>query len=713
MSVQEETLQLSALIYYYSTIYQILLIIHHYETIAGANPCFHSALISVMIAQMKQLPSILKIAVPCPLRQCLDYLPPDDIDISSLEPGIRVDVPFGRQHKVGILMGFASYSELPAEKLKKVTAVLDKQPILNEAALKLAQWISQYYHHPVGEVVATCLPKLLRSGSAPPDNNAIKNPGFTAQLPPQLNDQQLVAVDKISSTTNFKTFLLEGVTGSGKTEVYLQAIKKVLDAGKQALVLVPEIGLTPQTVLRFQRRFDVCIATLHSKLTDKERLASWSQAKKGVAKIIIGTRSAILTPFAKLGIIIVDEEHDMSFKQQSGLRYAAREVAIMRAKFEDIPVVLGTATPALETLYNAKRERFDHLHLPNRAGKAIKPTYKMIDLRNQHLKDGLSKTLLTAIAEHLDRNNQVLIFLNRRGYASTLLCHACGWVAECPHCDAHLTFHAREQKLLCHHCGTTRPIYPHCLSCKQTELIPLGLGTEKLEDGLKKQFPNHPLIRLDRDTTKSKNAIHKLLAKIQSGHGQIILGTQMLAKGHHFPNVTLVAIVDADSGLFSTDFRATERLGQLIIQVSGRAGRAEKPGEVYIQTHHPDNPMLTILMQKGYSAFATQLLEEREQANLPPYAYFAMLRAEAKTAFLPNQFLREARKVPLLEPLDLLGPVPALMQRKAGQYRAQLLIQTNNRTVLQNGLPRLLDHIAQLPSARKVRWSLDVDPQEV
>ena len=658
-------------------------------------------------------PTILKVAVPCPIRQSLEYLAPEDIPLSALKPGIRLDVPFGKQHKIGILMSVESKSTYPIEKLKSVTAVIDKAPLLNSGLLKLIVWISRYYHHPIGEVVNACLPKLIREGNVIKANQPIEMSLTKKESPLTLNEMQCLAVQRINQSIDFKSFLLEGVTGSGKTEVYLHAISAIIGKGKQALVLVPEIGLTPQTLKRFQDRFGVPIATLHSKLTENERKESWLHAKNGTAKIIIGTRSSILTPFENLGIIILDEEHDMSFKQQTGLRYSAREVAIMRAKFENIPIILGTATPALETFYNAKRKLFDHLQLPNRAGNANKPTFKIIDLRNQRLHEGLSEALLKAISDHLNRENQVLIFLNRRGYAPTLLCHACGWVAECPHCDARLTLHYRDQKLLCHHCGTKRPVYKHCLSCKKEDLIPLGLGTERLEKVLTEKFPSHQIIRLDRDSTKTKNALHDKLDEIQSGKGQIILGTQMLAKGHHFPNVTLVAIIDADAGLFSTDFRATERLGQLITQVSGRAGRAEKPGEVYIQTHHPDNPMLQTLINEGYAAFAMKLLSEREHAKLPPYSHLAILRAEGKTAYLPNQFLKEARKAPLLEPLNLLGPIPTLMQKKAGHYRAQLLIQTDKRTHLQNWLPRLLDHISQLPSARKVRWSLDVDPQEV
>lgn len=662
---------------------------------------------------MKPKTPILRIAVPCQMRQSLDYLAPDDLALDSLKPGIRVDVPFGKQHKVGILMSCESESTHPIEKLKPITAIIDKAPLLNEPLLQLIKWISQYYHHPIGEIAISCLPKLLRDGSPLKNAASILSSEIKNESSLVLNPGQQNAVEKISQQIGFQTFLLEGITGSGKTEVYLQVIQKIIQEGKQALVLVPEIGLTPQTVSRFQNRFNLPVATLHSRLNETERMEAWVSAKEGDAKIIIGTRSAILTPFKNLGIIILDEEHDMSFKQQAGLRYSAREVSIMRAKYENVPIILGTATPSLESLYNAQRERFIHLHLPERAGTAAHPTFKIIDIRNEQLLGGLSKTLLNAIQHHLNANQQVMVFLNRRGYAPTLICHACGWIADCPHCDAHLTLHSGDYKLVCHHCGTTRPIYKNCLSCKHTELLPVGLGTERLEEVLQEKFKNFPIIRLDRDSTRSKNAIQNILSEIQSGEGKIIIGTQMLAKGHHFPNVTLVAIVDADSGLFSTDFRATERLGQLITQVSGRAGREEKPGEVYIQTHHPDNKMLQTLITQGYSFFANQLLEERKITNLPPYAYLAILRAEGKSAYLPNQFLQEARKIPKLNTLDVLGPIPALMQKKAGQYRANLLIQTQHRAHLQQWLPTLLDYISQLPTSRKVRWSLDVDPQEI
>ncbi len=662
---------------------------------------------------MKTKSTILRIAVPCLIRQCLEYLIPEDMPLDNLAPGIRVDVPFGKQHKIGILVSCESESTYPIDKLKPISAIIDKEPLLNEPLIQLINWISQYYHHPIGEVATSCLPKILRDGSPIKITTIQSCTESTNETSLVLNEAQENAIQKINHQDGFGTFLLEGVTGSGKTEVYLQVIEKIIKEGKQALVLVPEIGLTPQTVSRFQRRFNLPIAIMHSRLNEKERMDAWLNAKNGQAKVIIGTRSAILTPFKNLGIIIVDEEHDMSFKQQAGLRYSAREVSIMRAKFENVPIILGTATPSLETLYNASRQRFHHLHLLERAGTAVHPSFKIIDLRNQQLHAGLSTTLLTAIQQHLNANQQVMVFLNRRGYAPTLICHACGWLADCPHCDAHLTLHSGEQKLLCHHCGTTRPIYKHCLSCKQSELLAVGLGTERLEEVLQEKFKNNSIIRLDRDSTRTKNSIHEILSEIQSGQGQIIIGTQMLAKGHHFPNVTLVAIIDADSGLFSSDFRASERLGQLITQVSGRAGREEKPGEVYIQTHHPENTMLQTLITEGYSSFAIKLLEERKLANLPPYSHLAILRAEAKSAYMPNQFLQEARKVPAHRSLEILGPIPAMMQKKAGQYRANLLIQTQHRTHLQRWLPTLLNYISQLPSSRKVRWSLDIDPQEI
>ena len=532
-----------------------------------------------------------------------------------------------------------------------------------------------------------------------------------------LHEAQVRTIEKVASQLGeFAVSLVDGVTGSGKTEVYLSLIERVLARGEQALVLVPEIGLTPQLLTRFRQRFAVPIAVLHSGLSDRERLCAWQSAREGIAPIVIGTRSGVFTPLPRLGLIILDEEHDISFKQQEGFRYSARDVAVKRAKSLGVPVVLGTATPSLESLYNVQQGRYSQLVLPERAGAASHPSIAVLDVRKQPMFDGLSTALINSIRRHLETGGQALVFLNRRGYAPTMLCHDCGWVAKCRRCDAHMTLFNGNHRLRCHHCGSERRADPSCPECESTELRPVGAGTERLEAALKQQFPEVGITRIDRDTTRRKGSMQTLLDSVHDGSSRILVGTQMLAKGHHFPDVTLVGVVDIDQGLFSADFRATERMAQLLVQVAGRAGRAEKPGQVLIQTHHPDHPLLQTLLHEGYAAFAQAALEERRQAQLAPFNYMALLRAEAVDEKLPMQFLEHARQ--LAESLGvrdvlLLGPIPAPMERRAGRIRAQLLLQAKNRADLHRLLSPWLLQLESSKLGRKVRWSIDVDPQEM
>jgi len=661
--------------------------------------------------------TILRIAVDSPLRQSFDYLPPADFRAELAKPGMRVKVPWRNKTTVGMLLEITNSSTVPSHKLKQAEAILDHSPILPPSLMKLASWAADYYQHPIGEVLLGCLPALLKTSRALPDlamqpqNELVQNKALN------LNTYQQQAINDFNNAAGFQTFLLEGVTGSGKTEVYLQIIAKKIQANQQALILVPEIGLTPQTVARFAERFAVPIAVLHSGLNERERLQAWQQAKNGQAAIIIGTRSAIFAPLLNPGVIIIDEEHDLSFKQQSGFRYSARDLAIIRGQFENIPVILGSATPSLESLANVKRKRYQHLILPIRAGTAEQPTFRVIDIRNQYLEENLSPQLLQAISQHLAQKNQVLLFLNRRGFAPVIICHSCGWVAKCKRCDARLTLHQQPKRLMCHHCDAQQVIPIQCEHCQNKQIIALGVGTERLEKALTKHFPETAIIRIDRDSTRRKGSMQKMLQDIHTGNSQILIGTQMLTKGHHFPAVTLVGIIDADHYLFSQDFRASERLGQLLIQVSGRAGRAEKPGEVLIQTHHPDHPALQALIHKGYSFFAETLLKERHTTQLPPFSHMALLRAEAVISEAPLQFLQEAakhiRKIFDAEKIFLLGPMPAPMEKKAGRYRAQLFIQIEKRKLLQQLLKELLDHLDKQKTNRKVRWSIDVDPLEI
>jgi primosomal protein N' (replication factor Y) (superfamily II helicase) len=536
------------------------------------------------------------------------------------------------------------------------------------------------------------------------------------ESPHTLNPDQQRAVDAVAlQLGEFASFLLEGVTGSGKTEVYLHLIDRVLARGQQVLVLVPEIGLTPQLVSRFHQRFPVALAVLHSGLTDRDRLNAWLAARAGSAPIVLGTRSAIFTPLARPGLVIVDEEHDASLKQQEGFRYSARDLAVWRARRLKVPVVLGSATPSLESLYNVEQKRYQHLVLPERTGRAELPVFRLIDVRQQPVQDGLTPLLLKEVERHLAADGQVLLFLNRRGFAPTLMCYGCDWVAECRRCDARLTWHHSDGRLHCHHCGSQRPVDTRCPQCGGHELHPQGQGTERVEQALAERFPDVEMLRIDRDTTRRKGALDRLLAQARDGQRQILLGTQMLAKGHHFPNVTLVGILDADQGLFSTDFRASERMAQLIVQVAGRAGRQDRPGQVVIQTAHPGHPLLATLVTQGYPAFAAAALEERKAAHLPPLTNLALLRAEATDAGAPVRFLegvRERIRRAGSPGVEAWGPVPAGMERRAGRYRAQLLLQSDQRAGLQQLLDGLVRELEQSPETRRVRWSVDVDPAD-
>lgn len=552
---------------------------------------------------------------------------------------------------------------------------------------------------------------------APKPSNWQRNVEVT-QEKPQLNEEQAIAIATVNASPEFGCYLLDGVTGSGKTEVYLQLLEPILKAGRQALVLVPEIGLTPQTINRFKRRFNVPVDVIHSGLNDTERLNSWLAARDNHAGIIIGTRSALFTPFNDLGIIIVDEEHDASYKQQDSMRYHARDLAVMRANLDNIPIILGSATPALETLHNAKIGKYHHLTLTKRAGTAIPARHGVLDVKGLYLNSGLSAPLIAQMRKHLSEGNQVMLFLNRRGFSPALMCHECGWMAECKRCDAFYTFHQHSSEIRCHHCGSQQPIMHQCGGCGSTQLISVGVGTEQLETQLMNLFPEYKTVRIDRDSTRRKGSLENYLEAIKNNEYQILIGTQMLAKGHHFPNVTLVGLIDVDSSLFSSDFRAPERLAQLFIQVAGRAGRASKPGEVILQTHHPEHSLLQSLLHQGYGRFAEYALQERKFAQLPPYTHLSLFRAESNNNENVEQFLRQVRDILESHPqfhdaTPVLGPIPAPLARRAGKYRWQLLFQAPNRTVMQSMLRGAKAAIELLPLAKKVRWTLDIEPQDL
>ncbi|HTU64657.1 MAG TPA: primosomal protein N' [Steroidobacteraceae bacterium] len=729
--------------------------------------------------------TVLRVALDTPLRRLFDYLPARS-DGPAPRPGARVRVPFGRQRLVGVIHSLATQSELPREKLKPVFEVLDAEPVIDARVLELLEFAAQYYHHPLGEVIAAALPKLAREGApsratterwfasaagaaalvgqtlnrAPRqrellaalaaadgitadalsqtledwrtpmralvarglassaefvdepgvfDQDVVRNGG------PPLSPEQAMAVNAVDAAApRFAPFLLYGITGSGKTEVYLHATEHALRRGRRALVLVPEIGLTPQLVARFRDRFTVPVAVLHSALTDSERLAAWRDCVSGHARIVLGTRSAVFAPVADLGLVIVDEEHDASFKQhESGFRYSARDLAIFRAQRAGVPIVLGSATPALETLQNVATGRYAQLSLPRRAGQALPPRAAVIDLREHAVRQGISTPAVEAIQRHLAADGQVLIYINRRGYSPTLACSACGWIAPCRDCDARMTVHLAAHRLRCHHCGADAPLPENCPQCGY-EVRHVGQGTERVEETLSTLFPDMPIARLDRDVVRKRGDLEEVVGRIASGAARILVGTQMVTKGHDFPSVTLVVVLNADQGLFSTDFRAPERVAQTIIQVAGRAGRGTKAGEVLIQTEYPDHPLLKALLAEGYDGFARSALAEREAAGWPPFAHVAALRASATELPVAVDFLREARRLARRSPdVKLLGPAPAAMAKRAARFHAQVLVEARERAPLHRLLGEWLPKVDQIKAPRDLRWSLDVDPLDL
>ena len=727
----------------------------------------------------------IRVAIPVYIYDTFDYTLSAE-QYPQAQVGARVAVSFGRQNLIGIITEKLDPNEAFTGqfKLKAITELLDNEAILDQKVLTLLTWSAQYYQFPIGEVIQSALPTLLRQGRAldilfhqwkviPHDDpngllkrsqkqydayqilklhphgttenilnlsgvetatlKALEKKGlvqcqlephdFTpmpvqlAQMPLTANPDQKQAIEQIlKSLHHYQAFLLDGLTGSGKTEVYLQVMYEVLKQGKQVLVLVPEIGLTPQTVARFKSRFHCDVALLHSGLNDSKRLQAWQHAQTGKASIVIGTRSAIYTPLPRLGLIILDEEHDLSYKQQEGFRYHARDVALYRGHLQQCPVILGSATPSIDSYHLVESGKLHLLELNQRAGVASLPRMHMIDLKVAKKQHGISQILIEQIRQTLERKEQVLIFLNRRGYAPVLICESCGWQANCPHCDAHFTVHSQPYHYLhCHHCGTIQRLPEHCPECQQHTLKSLGAGTAKVEQHLNELFPHHDVIRVDRDSTSRVGSWQKIYDRIQQNKPTILLGTQMLAKGHHFPHVTLVAILDIDAGLLSVDIRAPERTAQLIVQVAGRAGRGEHKGNVYLQSLRPDHPMLTTLIEHDYRTVAKHMLAERKIALLPPYRYAALVRVESKDREYSQQFLSEIAqqfRAMAVDIVDIWGPIPAPMERKAGRYRAHMVILSADRAKLHFYLRQWWQQVVHLPRQHQLRLSIDVDPQE-
>lgn len=717
---------------------------------------------------------IIEVAINCPLRQTFDYL--SDETAAVWQKGMRTRVPFGSKNVIGIVIAIKAY-EPTKRTLKNIIERLDEQACLDTELFDLINWLSQYYHHPIGDCFATALPKRIRNGDPlKPSQQTIwsaiektteslgkkqkqllnalfEHPqGLTETvlkgtygncksslqglLDKQLvktqqqadveysiqndattwplNTEQSVVYQEIEQAAgSFQPFLLHGITGSGKTEVYLSLARSQIAQGKQVLILIPEISLSGQFVERFKLGLSGRIVLSHSGINDTQRKQAWSLAYSGEADVIIGTRSAVFMPLKRPGLLIIDEEHDSAFKQQDGLRYHARNILLMRAKNLNVPIVLGSATPSLESLYQAKQNRYRLLTLSKRAGDAELPAVSLVDLSVEP-QAVISNTLQQKIRQHLDNQQQVLLFINRRGFAPVLMCHSCQWQAQCKSCDAKLVVHQQRRQLFCHHCGLIQRLPEICPACQNADLNTYGAGTEKIEQLLQNLFPATPVLRIDRDTTQGVNAFDQLFQPIREGQSAILVGTQMLVKGHDFHKVTLVGILDADQGLFSADFRATEYLAQSIIQVTGRAGRGKQQGEVLIQTRQISHPFWQQVLAQDYQQLADNLLTERMAMQLPPASFWAIWRAESAVAEDAMQLLQDlADNVGHQQQVQLLGPVPALMEKRAGRYRAQLVFCSQSRNALHRLIDKYLDAFSKAKLARKVRWSLDIDPIEL
>jgi primosomal protein N' (replication factor Y) len=660
--------------------------------------------------------TVLRIALDVPLATLFDYAPPED---GAARVGDRVVVPFGTRSRVGVVLEEADSSKIDAGKLKRVARVLEDVPRLPVQWLQLMRFLAVYYQRPLGETVIGSLPPRLRSLKPLPKKvreSATVRPvsaRFVSHHVP--SPAQAHAIDRIGGALGaFRAFLLHGVTGSGKTEVYLRLISRVLERGGQALVMVPEISLTPQLEARFRDAFpEARVALLHSALQDVPRTSAWLSAARGEAGLVLGTRLAVLTPLPELALVVVDEEHDTSFKQQEGLRYSGRDAAVVRAKLAGCPVVLGTATPSLETWHNALEGRYERLALPDRAVPGARlPAVRTVDLRRESAEHGFAPSVLAAIGERLPRGEQSLVFINRRGYAPVLACHACDWTAGCKRCTARMVLHRVGHCLRCHHCGDEAPVPRACPVCGNLDLKAMGRGTQRVEDTLAARFPGARIVRIDRDSARRRSELARTLQGIARGEADILVGTQLLAKGHDFPLLTLVGVLDADNALVSTDYRAAERLYSTLAQVAGRAGRAKHAGEVLVQTRYPQHPLYAALASHDYAAFAAAQLAERESAGFPPFVHEAALRAEAPKLAQAMQFLEDAaRLVPVPDEVRVYDPVPHVITRRADLERAQLLVQSASRPALQEFLRAWSERLfAAAP--RGVRWHLDVDPIE-
>ena len=716
---------------------------------------------------------VASIVLNLPIYSEFSYIVPENITMISV--GSRVLVSFGRKKLVGVIVSINKKHQEHEKykyKLKEILSVIDYEPLIPKSIIELCSWTSDYYQYPLGQVIFSSIPGKLKKGGAF-DPNKIKtygyrpNKNYNKELlknkPAQrelfekilkksfllhseindkelvkklidrklidkieyeekntkntenitLNDEQNICYQKITKKINgFYSFLVEGVTGSGKTELYIKISKYISIMGDQVLIIVPEINLTPQTVSRFEKYLDCEVDYYHSSLTENKKIKSWMNCKSGKTKVIIGTRSSVFLPFKNLKLIIIDEEHDSSLKQQEKLRYHARDVSIIRAKKNNIPVIMGSATPSFESLLNCKNKKYEHLVLTNRFFKTKLPTVSLVDLNKDTPTEGFSAELKRQISKQLLNNEQTLLFIGRRGFSRTLLCAKCGWISKCHKCDAHMTYHASTKNLWCHHCGYQKKIdLKNICGCSDdSDIIHIGQGTERIEAKLNSLFPSANVMRIDSDTIFNTDKLNEFITKTKDGSIDILIGTQMLVKGHDFPKVSLVGIMDIDSGLYSLDFRGLEKTAQLIVQVSGRSGRHTSTGKVIIQTRKPNHPLLVELLKKGYHSFSDKALAERKMASLPPYSYIALLRSSGLFQNQVMMFLNDIKmNFDNTAGLNIMGPSPAPIARKNNKYEFQLMINSLNRKFLLQKTHKIREYIMKQKKSN-IRWSIDIDP---
>ncbi|MAZ80044.1 MAG: primosomal protein N' [Gammaproteobacteria bacterium] len=653
---------------------------------------------------------IAQVAIIKPLHNLFDYEIPEEF--GNIKPGMRVSVEFGRKLVLGFVVKVKKHDNSLDYKLKKISEVVDKKPSLDEETLNLLIWVSNYYHAPLGQVIGLGTPLYLRQGKELPNDisNDIKQEGSFLKDKIHTTKEQKKAIEIIGKSINsFECFLLDGITGSGKTEVYKNIQNQVYKNNLQTLIIVPEKNLIPE-LLKYFDGSDMAVLEYHSSLTPKQKFTNWNLIQESKIDIIIGTRSSVFLKIPKLGLIVVDEEHDVSFKNGSETKYNARDIAIYRAKKKNIPIILGSATPSSETILNIKLKKYTHIKMRNRVNNKTLPSLKVVNMSNKK-NIILSEEVVSAIKDRVSKKEQTLIFLNRRGYSPVISCRECAWVPQCSECNLNMTFHKNKRLLMCHHCAKNINYVEKCPKCGSQDIVFLGEGTEKIEEVIKLEFTKANIVRIDSDNTRKKGQAEKIFDEIRNNKYDILVGTQMLSKGHNFPNITLVVIMNIDQSLFSPRLKAIEQLAQQLIQVSGRSGRGNIPGEVILQTSFPDNEDLDCLIKNGYETWMDNLLSLRSSLGLPPHRNWGVIQAKAKKYMDAENFLDNLKYIiNKNKDIEIFGPMPSIMQKKANLYNLNLIIQAKNKSKLNFVIKDCIPHIKNIPYSNKIKWSVDIDP---